>query len=173
MTLDSWLRFTWDVTRLAAIERPLPTHYRISRATAEDEKEIRKVISSSFVLDPTWNAVLHDVSDAVEQRLEDAFSAAEKVVLALRHGTRIIGATVVALSNETDLHLAPGPCLLIEYRNRGFGTHLLEHALATIRDAGVMRATGVAKQGSPAAKFLYTKFQSISAPYQFVQLAAA
>ena len=55
MNLSNWIRFRWDLTQLPKFDFELPEHYEIGAATAEDETELRKVISSSFVLDPTWN----------------------------------------------------------------------------------------------------------------------
>lgn len=173
MKLDQWLRFTWDVTKLAGAETALPEHYEISRATADDEKEVRKVISSSFTLDPTWNATINEIAPTVDSWLDRAFANTETVLLALRHGSRIIGASAVAPDAGADVNLAPGPCLLIEYRNRGFGTHLLAHSLAMLRDAGVREATALAMENSPAAKFLYSKFNSTVAPFSFTPLLAA
>jgi len=60
--------------------------------------------------------------------------------LALRHGSRIIGASVISTEAEADMHLIPGPCISMEYRNRGFGTRLLEAALSRLREAGLSRS---------------------------------
>ena len=49
MKLSNWIRFTWDLTKLPAFENHLPEHYEIAPATAEDLKELRKIISTSFV----------------------------------------------------------------------------------------------------------------------------
>ena len=52
MNLSNWIRFRWDLTQLPNFEADLPEHYEIGSATAEDETELRKIISTSFVLDP-------------------------------------------------------------------------------------------------------------------------
>jgi predicted GNAT family acetyltransferase len=83
----------------------------------------------------------------------------------LRHGLRIIGAAVVSQEPEAEVHLAPGPCISTEYRNRGFGTRLLEQSLAKLRDAGLKEAIGIAKENAPVTKFLYTKFNGTPSPY--------
>src|ERR1041384_6127797 len=100
MKLSNWIRFTWDLTQLPAFENALPEHYEISPATAEDEMELRKIISSSFVLDPMWSPELQEVTEKIEAWLERAFSSSNCTFLALRHGTRIIGASV--LSTQPD-----------------------------------------------------------------------
>jgi len=173
MKLSNWIRFTWDLTQLPAFENLLPEHYEIGPATPEDEKELRKIISSSFVLDPMWSPELQDVSERIETWLDRAFGSSSSVLLALRHGTRIIGASVLSTEAEADMHLTPGPCISMEYRNRGFGTRLLEQALTRLRDAGLTQAAGVAKENVPVSKFLYTKFNARSEPYTFTPMVAA
>src|ERR1700704_2711845 len=129
----SWVRFTWDLVKLAPEKTALPEHYQINRATKDDEKELRKVFSSSFMLDPVWNPAIGDVMQKVQTWLDRALDSSNNVCLALRHGARIIGASVLSLDPKIDNHLMPGPTVLMEYRNRGFGTHLLEDSLHLLR----------------------------------------
>jgi hypothetical protein len=173
MKLSNWIRFTWDLTRLPSFEDPLPEHYEIGPAAAEDEKELRKIISSSFVLDPMWSPELQEVTEKIELWLERAFASPGCTFLALRHGSRIIGASVICTEAEADMHLIPGPCISMEYRNRGFGTRLLEQALFRLREAGLREAAGVAKENVPVSKFLYPKFSATSSPYDFTPLVPA
>jgi N-acetylglutamate synthase-like GNAT family acetyltransferase len=173
MKLSNWIRFTWDLTQLPAFESPLPEHYEIGPATTEDEMELRKIISTSFVLDPMWSPALQEVNEKIEVWLQRAFASPTSIFLALRHGTRIIGASVLSPEPEAEMHLTPGPCISMEYRNRGFGTRLLEQALTRLRDAGVTQALGVAKESVPASKFLYPKFNATSEPYDFTPLVPA
>jgi GNAT superfamily N-acetyltransferase len=61
----------------------------------------------------------------------------------------------------------------MEYRNRGLGTQLFEASLHLLRQSGVSRASGIARELSPVAKFLYPKCNGVSAPAQLtVSLAA-
>ena len=173
MKLINWVRFSWDLTRLPQFDPQLPEHYDIVVATAEDEKELRKIISSSFVLDPTWSPALQEVNELVETWLSRAFISPDCVCLALRHGLRIIGASIISLEPAAENHLAPGPCISMEYRNRGFGTRLLEQSLTRLRDAGVTEAIGIAKESAPVTKFLYTKFNGTPSPHDFTPLLAA
>lgn len=173
MKLSNWIRFTWDLSQLPAFETSLPEHYEIAPAAAADEKELRKIISSSFVLDPMWSPELQEVMEKIESWLERAFASSTCTFLALRHGTRIIGASVVSTDPDADMHLIPGPCISMEYRNRGFGTRILEQALARLRDAGLRRAVGVAKENLPVSKFLYPKFNATSSPFDFTPLVPA
>ena len=173
MKLSNWIKFTWDLSQLPAFDSQLPEHYEITAVTAEDEKELRKIISSSFVLDPAWSPQMTEVMERLEFWLERALASSTCTFLALRHGTRIIGASIICSDAEADVHLIPGPCVSMEYRNRGFGTRLLEQSLSRLREAGLREAVGVAKENVPVTKFLYPKFNSTSAPHDFAPLVPA
>lgn len=173
MNLSNWIRFRWDLTQLPRFENKLPEHYEIGTTTADDEKELRKVISSSFVLDPAWSPAMQEVMERLEVWLERAFSSSTTCsCLALRHGLRIIGAAIISPEPQSEIHLIPGPCISIEYRNRGFGTRLLEQSLIRLRDAGLAEAIGVAKENAPVTKFLYPKFNGMASPHDFSPLMA-
>jgi hypothetical protein len=174
MKLLNWVRFTWDLNSLPSTPVELPKHYTISPAQkTDDEKAIRKVLSCSFMLDPAWNPAIAEVMHSLQSWLDRAFLTNENTCLALRHGTRIIGASVLCLDPATENHFAPGPCILMEYRNRGFGTQLLEASLQLLRESGLTRASGLARELSPVAKFLYPKYSGIAEPAKIsVPLAA-
>ena len=169
----SWVQFTWDLTALPQGVSDLPEHYQIAPATADDEKELRRVVTSSFALDPEWNTTMQEVMQTVEGWLESTVPAEPNGCLVLRHGTRIIGGSVLSLAPDAANHLSPGPCVLMEYRNRGFGTHLLGRSLAMLRDHGLTRAIAVAKENSPVTKFLYTKFNGVVSGHHTSPLLAA
>jgi ribosomal protein S18 acetylase RimI-like enzyme len=173
MNLSNWIRFRWDLSQLPQFDAALPEHYEIGPATAEDETELRKVISTSFVLDPSWNPATQEVMETIEPWLERAFASPANGCLALRHGLRIIGAAVIAQNPEAEVHLSPGPCVSMEYRNRGFGTRLLEQSLTKLRDAGLKEAIAITHENAPATKFLYTKFNSTASPYEPTPLVPA
>ena len=76
----------------------------------------------------------------------------------------MIGASILLPDPTAGNHLAPGPCVLMEYRNRGLGTALLVESLRQLRAAGLSRASGLAKNNAPVAKFLYPKFNGVVTP---------
>ena len=168
----NWIQFTWDLASLPENGIELPEHYEIMRATPDDDTELRKVISSSFSLDPSWNPALQDIVQTIDTWLDRAWEREASICLALRHGLRIIGAAVLHLEPEATNHFSPGPCILMEYRNRGFGTRLLDHSLRALREAGLSVAHAVANENSPVAKFLYPKFDSTLTPHESSPLAA-
>ena len=116
---------------------------------------------------------MQEVMERIESWLQPAFTSPATTFLALRHGVRIIGAAVVSQSPDAEVHLAPGPCIAMEYRNRGFGTRLLEQSLMRLREAGLSEAFGIAKENAPVTKFLYTKFNGTPSPHDFTPLLAA
>jgi Acetyltransferase (GNAT) family len=173
MKLLNWVRFTWDLTAMPSSAVELPNHYAITPATNEDEKAVRKVLSCSFLLDPAWNPAIGEVMHSLQSWLDRAFIAEENTCLTLRHGSRIIGASVLCLDQAAENHFAPGPCILMEYRNRGLGTWLLQASLQLLRDSGLTHASGIARELSPVAKFLYPKYNGVAEPAKIaVPLAA-
>ncbi|HEY4281573.1 MAG TPA: GNAT family N-acetyltransferase [Chthoniobacterales bacterium] len=164
MQLLNWVRFTWDLNVITSAPVELPRHYQIAPATNDDEKAVRKVLSCSFLLDPAWNPAVGEVMHSLQSCLDRAFISEENTCLALRHGTRIIGASVLCRNPAAENHFAPGPCILMEYRNRGLGTWLLHASLQLLRDSGLTHASGLARELSPVAKFLYPKYNGVSAP---------
>jgi Acetyltransferase (GNAT) family len=168
-----WVRFSWDLERFPDIDITLPAHYRIVRAKEQDEKELRKVFSSTFFLDPVWNPAIAETMQTIQSWLDFVFASERAVCLALRHGVRIIGAAALCIDSDAPNHLAPGPCVLMEYRNRGFGTRLLESSLKTLREAGVQRAATITRESAPVARFLYPKFYGAAEPLAGSSLLAA
>ena len=173
MKLINWVQFTWDLTTLPHSTSELPEHYEISQATPDDEKELRRVVTSAFALDPEWNAAMQEVMQTVEHWLGETLQSEGNACLVLRHGSRIIGGSVLSVAPDAQHHLSPGPCVLMEYRNRGFGTRLLERSLNLLRENGLTRAVGLCKENSPVTKFVYTKFNGIASPDEVGPLLAA
>jgi GNAT superfamily N-acetyltransferase len=173
MKLVQWVRFTWDLEKLPTLGDALPAHYSFTAATRADERELRAVIGRSFANDTSWGDAIHEVNSMIDGWLERAFAPeGNGVFLALRHGLRIIGASVLLPDPASEDHLAPGPCVSMEYRNRGFGAALLEESLRRLRAAGLTRSFAITKSNAPVAKFLYPKFNGIPIPVDTPLVAA-
>lgn len=173
MKLLGWVRFTWDLTSFHQSVSQLPEHFQIGPATDADEVELRKVFSSSFVLDPFWNPAVHEVTRAIDVWLDQAFRSNLSTCLVLRHGHRIIGASMVSFDPEAQDHLAPGPSVMVEYRNRGFGSLLFERSLQLLHQAGLVRVRGLSRENAPVTKFLYSKFGGVCEPAELAPPIAA
>ena len=109
----------------------------------------------------------------IDSWLTRALQSEGNVCLALRHGARIIGASVLSLDGASENHLSPGPCVSMEYRNRGFGSRLLEHSFQALREAGMTQASGLTRANTSVARFLYPKFRGIATPLDHTPLLAA
>ena len=167
MKLVRWTRFTWDLAKLPAEGRDLDQHYHIRPVTRDEEKIVRAVISSSFALDMNFSDTLKTIQNWLEARLDEVFEHKVAPCLVVTHGARIIGASLLDPGREAEFHLLSGPCVLNEYRNRGIGTELLYQSLNALREAGFEKALAITKCNVPVAKFVYTKFNSTSEPWEF------
>lgn len=161
---STWINFAWDLTAAELPAAEVPKRYRLESTGPEDHEETRAMITRAFALDPTWNSSLEEVHAVVENSIARVLESTATSCMALRHGSRIIGGLFIALDQSQPEQLVPGPCVLVEYRNRGLGTLLLGNALRHLRDAGVKRASAIAKPGSPAARFLFPKFGGQPSP---------
>lgn len=167
MKLVRWTRFSWDLTKLAPVYPAIDSHYRVRQATLDDEKAVRNAIISAFTLDSNWNYALRELRGQVDTSLSHIFHERGSIpCMVVTHGNRVIGASGLLTSRDAENHLLTGPCILIEYRNRGLATALLAESLVFLRDSGLTSAFGLTKKDSPTAKFLYTKFGSTNAPYE-------
>lgn len=158
--ITTWVSFHWDLLTESPAGRT-PSHYCLEPDN-EAGSELRGVIAKSLALDPSWNPTLHEVSATIEGAIRRASNSPELTWLALRHGPRAIGA--ILLDPSAPEQFVVGPCVLMEYRNRGFGTLLLGHALCRLREKGVLRPCAVTREGAPVARFLYPKFGGVASP---------
>jgi len=172
MKLVRWTRFTWDLANLPAEGSVLDSHYHIRPVTREEEKNVRAVIWSSFALDMNWSDTLKTMKDWLEVQLDEVFGHKVVPCLVVTHGTRVIGASPLDPNREAECHLVSGPCILNEYRNRGIGSELLYQSLHALREAGFEKVHAITKSNVPVAKFVYTKFNSVSEPWEFEPVLA-
>lgn len=169
MKLVRWKRFTWDLTKLPPAQEPLPAHFVVRPAGKEDAKATREVILSAFSLDSAWSDTVKLFSSRLEAQLAEAFSkpAAALSVLVITHGQRVIAASLLSTDPGAENHLLTGPCVLMEYRNRGLGTALLYDSLKFLQTSGLTQAHGICKEMAPTSKFLYKKFGSTNELYDY------
>lgn len=120
MKKTRWVNFVWDLAgnKLPAITTP--RQYRLSLVKAAEREQLQGVIEKSFALDPGWNAALHMIDAQVKSSIAAAFDSESANWLALQHGARIVGGTLLLMTDpDAPAQLVPGPCILMEYRNRG------------------------------------------------------
>ncbi len=173
MKLVRWKRFTWDLTNLAPLAHPLPDQYVVRPAARDEAKLVSHVVFTTLTLDSAWCDTLKLFRDRLAANIDQAFAREPAPAIVIMHGPRIIAASVISTEPDAETHLISGPCVLVEYGNRGLGTALLHHTLALLRSSGMESATAVTKDNVPACKFVYTKFGSTSIACDFLQPAAA
>jgi len=161
----NWGRYSWNLTKFAPVYPAVAPSYSIRRATAEDHDLVKSVVISSFTLDSAWNPFFRDIHPQIDAALAKMFGEkSEPFCILVSHGSRIIGASCLSAERDAENHLLTGPCLSMEYHNRGLATALLAESLIALRDAGLTTARGVTRPGSIAAQFIYTKFGSTRLP---------
>lgn len=161
---NDWQRFHWDLDKTLDASRPQMPPFIFRSADAGDLGSVLKVVSSALLMERAWTSSATDFSRDLEKRCEGAFDGASPACVVVQHGSRIIGASVLSLSPEAEFHLITGPCILHEYRSRGFGSALLQQSLERLRDEGVRRAVALARVNSTAARFVYPKFGGVAEP---------
>lgn len=167
MKLVRWKRFTWDLAKLPTPAPPLVDRYGIRPAFPEDREALLTVVTTAFTLDSAWADTMATVREWLIAYINSAFEKEASPAVVITHGQRIIAASAISTDSEADTNLLSGPCVSMEYRNRGLGTALLYHTLVHLRQAGLAKATGVTKSNVPVAKFVYPKFGSTEVDHEF------
>lgn len=167
MKLVRWKRFTWDLAKLPTPAPPLAERYGIRPTFPDDREVVMNVILTAFTTDSAWADMLKVVKEWLTAHVGAAFDNEVAAAVVITHGQRIIAASAVTTDPDADSNLLSGPCVSMEYRNRGLGTALLYHTLAQLRQSGLERVSGVTKANSPVAKFMYPKFGSKEQDHEF------
>ncbi len=162
----TWLRFTWDLEKIPSGENAVETPYSLRPATSEETETIQKVTATSFSMDSGWGDLQSPFVERIRKQVAAAFGKeARNQCLALLHGSRIIGSSVLCLDPDATTHLMTGPCVLHEYRSRGLGSQLLHATLHALRESGLKTAHGITRDKTITARFIYTKFGGVPAAW--------
>lgn len=167
MKLVRWKRFTWDIAKLPTPAPPLAERYNIRPCFVEDRQGVTHIIISAFTLDSAWGDVCAQLKDWLQMQVDAAFERESAAAVVITHGQRVIAASAVNTDPDAETHLLSGPCVSMEYRNRGLGTALLYATLQHLRQAGLTYVHGITKENVPAAKFVYPKFGSNQVEFEF------
>jgi ribosomal protein S18 acetylase RimI-like enzyme len=167
MKFVRWKRFNWDLSKLPTPAPPLAERYVLRAATIEDQKAVTHLILSAFTLDSEWGDAFALVRDWLTAQIVSAFEREAAPAVVITHGVRVIAASAISTEMDAETHLISGPCVSMEYRNRGLGTALLYQTLLQLRTAGLTHVCGIAKENLPAAKFVYPKFGAKVQEYDF------
>lgn len=151
-------QFRWKLSELPpGVSKP-PKPYVLREASEHELADALRVIRSSYELDHEWCGCGAHIVGSVLPGVRQAFGD-EPTCLFVQHGSRVIGASAFLPEPGDDgVHLVSGPCVLIEYCNRGIGTVLLAATLEALRARGFAEAVGQTRSGSVSAKYFYKKF---------------
>lgn len=161
---SSWLKFTWDLKVLPAKLELKTAPLTVRNATKEELSTVIKVVDSAFSMDTGWADIHKQLLERLTAQIETSFSK-EPLCPVLMAGQRIVGCSVLRADEEAESQLITGPCILHEYRSRGFGTSLVAASLLALREAGLSKATGLTREKTVAARYLYTKFGGTAVPW--------
>ncbi len=161
---NDWQRFHWDLDKTLDASRPVMPPFVFRAAAADDLDAVLKVVSSALLMERAWVGSATEFSRDLEKRCEQAIAGESPACVVVQHGARVIGASVLDLAEDAEFHLITGPCILHEYRSRGFGSALLQQSLERLLKEGLRRATAFARVNSTAARFVYPKFGGVAEP---------
>lgn len=173
MKLVRWTRFTWELGNLPDLKTPLPERYQVRLGARGEEATIASVILSAFALDFALGEALREIRQPLQLHLEAPGEREDVPALVICHGQRIIGASAIVSLEGSDNHLLSGPCVLMEYHNRGLGTALLHYSLAHLKAAGFAQAHAVTKANCVAGRFIYPKFGGTGTDYEIEPVVVA
>ena len=161
-----WLRYTWDLGKLPEQPVTIASPLIVRQANREEESAVLTVISNAFSMDTGWADIHKSLLGKLQGQISTAFDEKEPACVVLQYGNRIIGCSVMRLSEEAEVNLITGPCVLHEYRSRGMGSSLLGASLAELRKAGLRKAYGISREKTVASRYLFPKFGGTAEPWQ-------
>jgi GNAT superfamily N-acetyltransferase len=161
-----WVRFTWEAKQLPQTSYVIEEPYFIRRAARSEKSQSWSVLKSCFAQDACWNDVFISLIPRLQEEFEERFAHHREIdCLVITHGNRVIAVSLVNVDVEAENHLSSGPCITSEYRNRGFGSLLLKESLLLAAKGGCTLIHGVTRATSPAARFVYPKYDGKPSPY--------
>ncbi len=159
MIATIWNHFHWNITALPAALPLLKEPFSVRRARPEEKEAVRAVALYALKMNTDWHDATEVAADAIERGVDLAFSPdAEPTCFVIAHGARVVGISIVDLNPEAVQQIITGPWVMMEYRNRGFGTALLHASLEELAHRGITQAHGITRKNSVAARFVYPKF---------------
>ncbi len=167
-------RYHWKLAELPSGSGLVPAPFTLRPAGEQELEDAVRVVQASYDLDPDWSGCAKHINQVILPGLRRAFEG-EATCLFLLHGNRVIAVSAYDPEPADGIHFVTGPCVLVEYRNRGIGGALLHATLEALGARGLTEAVGLARPGTPSAKFLSRKFggQHLPIPAPMVQPTGA
>lgn len=151
-------RFSWNLQAFPGAPEEMFKPFVLRSAGEQETDEAAAIVQASYNLDPEWSGCALHIKGTVLPGVMKTL-AKEPTCLFIQHGNRVIAASVYdPAPEEGGVHLVSGPCVLVEYRNRGIGGALLAATLDALRNRGVLEAFGATRPKSPSSRYLCPKF---------------
>jgi ribosomal protein S18 acetylase RimI-like enzyme len=162
MMLSTWVQYTWNLAQLPLEAPRLDKRFSMDLAELPgDIALLDAAISRSYSMESAW---AHDLAPRVKlarELLEHYASTPDVHFITVKHGHRIIGASIIRESADKPTNLPVGVCVLNEYRCRGIGTSLLHNSLLRLKERGVETVRVISKKGLAAERYLYPKYGGV------------
>ena len=162
-----WVRFTWQLASLPEALPGISSSDLIRSATREESDKVLDVMVHSLLMDPAWNDSLVKTEQYLKEAVSRHFDQEEPFCLVIPKGNRFIAASLLDPAVDAPTHLVSGPAVLVEYRNRGIGSRLLQASLAALRSKGLSTVKGITRANSVASRYVYSKFGGGGEAVQF------
>ncbi|MBX9742284.1 MAG: GNAT family N-acetyltransferase [Chthoniobacterales bacterium] len=151
--------FVWQTVSIPPV---LEGSFFVRRARFEEKEKATQVALLGLKMSTEWYDAVDQVSASIEEASQRAFTQQqEPSCLVVAHGGRIIGVSILDCNEEAASHLASGPWVLTEYRNRGIGSLLLQASLHDLAEQGITEVRGTTRTHGVAARFVYPKFGGV------------
>lgn len=158
MYRDQWLRFSWDLKKLPEYPYSLENNLKIVEGYETEFEKVWEAVDRAYSTDSGWNIGVTRQLEELQPILRKGMAEKRHVNIALVHGPRIIGLSILDPKAEQRPQFVSGVCVLNEYRSRSLGSVLLYQSLKFLADNGLEQAAAYSKDKLTASKYLYPKF---------------
>jgi N-acetylglutamate synthase-like GNAT family acetyltransferase len=156
--MGAWVRYTWDLARLARVADSPPLAFQVRAAAPGDEIAVLDVVLAAYGSDPVWSAMLPAIERRMRDRVAETIGLPDCEYITLTERDRTVAVSGVAREHWTDQNLLTGVCVRPEFQRRGLGTFLLGYSLHRLRRMGLVTASVYTESGSLADRKIYPLF---------------
>jgi GNAT superfamily N-acetyltransferase len=161
--ISSHLIYRWNTSGIPSPGPEAPTPLRLIELQGEPPADLLKLAEKACCEDTSLGSpkgFFQEYFEEMAERASDQRQAIHSILL--RHGERMIGASLLDTNPDAENHLLTGPCVLHEYQGRGLGSLLFHRSLLHLAGSGVKEARGFCLSRSKLDRYVYAKFGGIS-----------
>jgi len=161
--ISKHLLYRWNTAAVPSPGPEVPPPLRVDELQGEPPANLLKLAEKACCEDNslgTPRGYFQEYFSSVAEKISGRRDAIHSIVL--RHGERMIGASLLDTGEEAENHLLTGPCVLHEYQGRGLGSLLFHRSLLHLAGAGLQEIRGFSLGRSKLDRYVYSKFGGIS-----------